>query len=137
MVALDTDLPVNVGLDVDSGTAKVCSSVSVDGKVNVKSGAKLEFQFAKGVRPSIAASSFALEPGAEIVISAENRVSDIAVDGETFKIVTGCKYDGYALKRVTCRATGNFVRVRDFFVDDDGDLAVTLTPRRGFVVSVR
>ena len=137
VVALDTDLPVNVGLDVDSGTAKITSSVSVGGKVNVKSGAKLEFQFAKGVRPSLAASSFTIEPGAEIVISAENRVSDIAADGETFKIVTGCKYDGYALEGVTCRATGNFVRVRDFFVDDDGDLAVTLTPSRGLIVIFR
>ena len=137
VVALDTDMPVNVGLDVDSGTAKICSSIAVGGKVNVKSGAKLEFQFAKGVRPSLAASSFTIEPGAEIVISAEKMVSDIAVDGETFKIVTGCKYDGYALEGVTCRATGKFVRVRDFFVDDDGDLAVTLTPSRGLIVIFR
>ncbi len=135
-VALAVDLPANIGLDVDSGTAVIGSSQTVGGPVNVKSGAKLEFAIATGLRPALSAASFSIEPGAEIVVSAQRPVRGLS-DCATFKIVTGCRYEPYALDGVTCRVKGRFLRSASIVVDEDGDIAVAVRPVEGFAVMVR
>ena len=47
-VVLAADLPENVGLDVDAGTAVIASRRTVGGPVRVKAGARLEFAIATG-----------------------------------------------------------------------------------------
>ena len=136
-VNLTADLPDNVGLDVDSGTAVIRASRTVGGLVNVASGAALEFVLADGSRPSLAARSFSIESGAKIVVSADGRVTDIPEAGETFKVITGCKYADYAFDGVTCRVAGTLFCSARILVDEDGDIAVTIKPKKGFMLTVQ
>ena len=138
-VALKVDLPGTVGLEVDSGMVTIDAPRTVGGLVNVAAGAALEFVFANGSRPSLAARSFSLEPGSFIVLAADTRVSDIPGEGETFKVVTGCNYADYALEGVTCRTSGlmDACKVIQLFVDEDGDIAVTVKPQKGFLLTIK
>lgn len=136
-VALATDLPSNVGLDVDSGTALVDSARTVGGSVRVNAGAKLEFRIATGLRPVLHAESFSIEPGAEVVVSTQSNVSDINGDSDSFKIVTGCGWAEYALEGVTCGVAGDFLSSATLSVDEQGDIVATVRPRKGTVVMFR
>ena len=136
-VTLAVDLPKNVGLDVDSGTAVVNASRAVGGLVNVASGATLEFVVANGSRPALSAPSFSIESGAEIAVSADGRVADIPEAGETFKVVTGCNYAGYDFDGVACRVSGSLFCSASVAVDEDGDIAVTIKPKKGFMVTIQ
>ena len=136
-VALAADLPTNVGLDVDSGTALVDSARTVGGAVRVKAGAKLEFRIATGSRPALQAESFSIEPGAEVVVSAQSNVSDFQGDFDSFKIVTGCGWADYALDGVTCGVAGDCLSSVTLSVDEDGDIVATVKLRKGTVVVFR
>ena len=138
-IALKVDLPGTVGLEVDSGTATIDAPRTVGGLVNVAAGATLEFVLANGSRPALAAGSFSMEPGASIVLAADTRITDIPSGGETFKVVTGCNYADYALEGVTCRTSGlmDDCKVIQLFVDEDGDIAVTVKPQRGFLLTIQ
>ena len=101
-------------------------------------GASLNLVLADGTRPALASEAFSIASGASIVLSADTRVTDIPSDGETFKVVTGCNYAAYALDGVTCRTSGlmDACKIVQLFVDEDGDIAVTVKPRKGFLLTI-
>ena len=137
-VRLGMDLPETVSLDVDSGAVVIDASRRVGGKVNVAEGAALKFVLATGVRPSLEARFFNIEAGAEIALTSESYVAGISKDGETFKLVTGCHYADYAIQGVNLTTSGlSWVRKARLFVDEDGDIAVEITPKTAFQILVR
>ncbi len=138
-VAIAANLPAAIGLDVDSGAAVISADRTVGGVVNVRSGAALEFWLGNATRPSLSAEFFTIEPGAEIVLSADMMPRDVPKEGETFKVVRGCRYAAYALEGVTCRTAGKLVDcTARVFVDDDGDISVNFRRTRyGFKIVVR
>ena len=137
-VKLDVNLPDAVALDVDSGAAVIAAPRTVGGKVNVASGAALKFVLATGVRPVLSAQFFNIEPGAEIVLASESRVTDIPQEGESFKLVTGCNYTDYSFQDVTCTVSGLLnLRKARLFVDEDGDIAVEIKPKTALRITVR
>ena len=105
--------------------------------MRVKAGAKLEFRIATGSRPALQAESFSIEPGAEVVVSAESNVSDFQGDSDSFKIVTGCGWADYALDGVTCGVAGDCLSSATLSVDKDGDIVATVKLRKGTVVVFR
>ena len=137
-VTLAADLSGTVGLDVDSGTAVIDASRTVGGLVNVAPGATLKFMLANGSRPALSAMAFSVEPGASVVLSADTIVTDVPDDGETFKLVTGCNYVDYALDGVICGTAGGLAGcTAKLLVDEDGDIAAFLRPKRGLMLLVK
>lgn len=137
-VKLGVDLPDTIGLDVDSGTVAIDDSRTIGGKVNVADGAALKFVLATGVRPALSAQFFNIEPGAEIVLASESRVTDIPQEGELFKLVTGCNYADYSFRDVACTVSGLLnLRKARLFVDEDGDIAVEIKPKMTLRITVR
>ena len=138
-VALKVNLPGTIGLEVDSGMAVIDAPRTAGGLVNVAAGASLAFVLADGSRPSLAARSFSMEAGSSIVLSSDTRVTDMPNEGETFKVVTGCSYADYALDGVICRTSGllDMCKITRLFVDEDGDIAVTVKPRKGLLLTIQ
>ena len=135
-VLVATDLPDSVGLEVDSGAAVVAADRAVGGEVRVAEGATLEFRLADGVRPKLMTSCAVFAPGAKIVLS--GTAKDVPEEGEVFKLITGSPRLDVDPAAIVCETSGDFAenRVR-LFIDADGDLAATATPKKGLLLIFR
>ena len=137
-VFLGVDLPIGVGLDVDAGAVVLASDRKIPYGIHVARGAALEFEFADGCRPKIETPHLTFALGAKVVLS--GAVLDVADEGETLKLVMGCDLTDNDITDVSLELSTALERTHRFgslFVDADGDLAVTATPKKGLLFIVK
>ena len=135
-VALANSLPANIGLDVDSGTAKITSSIAVGGPVRVSDGAKLSFTLSGGSCPVLAAEAFQIAPGATLAIDYAGGTVTAGQSSRKYTLVSNCNYTDYALEgmEVTLPDSLKSRYTAKLVAEDNGDIAVEIARKSGLVI---
>ena len=127
-----------------SGRGKVVVSnalVSADSRITCENGllvpadGTLTFDCSSSAVPKVEAAKAVFEAGARIVISSSVKVSGLESD-TPLKLVSGCELAADAADKLVCDLAGKLEGFynADLTVDDDGDLAVRISRKNGFMI---
>ena len=130
--------------DEMSGRGKVVVSnavVSADCRITCENGllvpadGTLTFDCSSPAVPKVEAAKAVFEAGARIVISSSVKVSGLESD-TSLKLVSGCELAADAADKLVCDLAGKLEGFynADLTVDDDGDLAVRISRKNGFMI---
>jgi hypothetical protein len=95
----------------------------------------LTFDCSSPAVPKVEAAKAVFEAGARIVISSSVKVSGLESD-TPLKLVSGCELAADAADKLVCDLAGKLEGFynADLTVDDDGDLAVRISRKNGFMI---
>ena len=127
-----------------SGRGKVVVSnavVSADCRITCENGllvpadGTLTFDCSSPAVPKVEAVKAVFEAGARIVITSSVKVSGLESD-TPLKLVSGCELAADAADKLVCDLAGKLEGFynADLTVDDDGDLAVRISRKNGFMI---
>lgn len=119
----------------DNAVVSADSRITCENGLVVPTGGSLTFDCSSGAVPKVEAAKAVFEAGARIVLGSSVKVSGL--ESETpVKLVCGCALSAGAAEELVCYLAGKLEGFynADLTVDDDGDLAVRISQKNGFMI---